>query len=174
MYVGNHRSYVDPPTAFLVLPGDLRFLAKKELYKIPLVGFALRTMDIIEVDRSNPEAGAQSIERAVETIRSGKSVILFPEGTRSRKPGLLPFKKGAFVLAIKAQVPVVPVTFLGTDRRLKPDTMLLFPGPVKVVVHDPIDTTGHSYEDRNKLLEKSRAVIEAEWEANKDQFSRKR
>jgi len=160
VFVANHRSLIDVCAVFLALPGDLRFLAKKELYKIPLVSFALRTMGIIEVDRTDSEAAARSIDRAVSEIRAGRSVILFPEGTRSRQPHLLPFKKGAFVLAIKAQAPIVPVTLLGMDQALKPDTILLYPSTVRLVIHDPIETAGMTLEDRNWLLEKARATIE--------------
>lgn len=159
VYVLNHRSFADAVVAFFALPGDLRFLAKKELYKIPLVNFALRTMGMIEVDRSNPEAAAQSIDRAVSHLQNGKSVALFPEGTRNRGEGLLPFKKGAFVLAIKAQVPVIPVVLIGAEKALAPDTIFLYPATIRMIFHDPIATTGMDLEQRNELLEKARAVI---------------
>ena len=171
VYVGNHRSFVDVTAVFLALPGDLRFLAKKEIYKIPLVSFALRTMGIIEVDRSNPEAAAKSIDRAVGEIRSGRSIILFPEGTRSRSPHMLPFKKGAFVLAIKAKAPIVPITLLGMAELLRPDTLFLYPGRVKIFIHDPIETEALDLENRTQLLDQARAVIEETWERERDQFS---
>lgn len=174
VYVGNHRSLVDAAAAFLVLPGDLRFLAKKEIYKIPLVSFALRTMGIIEVDRSDPEAAARSIDRAVGEIQSGRSVILFPEGTRSRTAEMLPFKKGAFVLAIMAKAPLVPVTLLGMAELLQPDTPFLFPGRVKIIIHDPIETANLELDDRNELLERARKIIAETWEMEKGQFSRMR
>lgn len=164
VFVGNHRSLLDVCAVFIALPGDLRFLAKKELYKIPLVSFALRTMGIIEVDRTDSEAAAKSIDHAVSQIQAGRSVVLFPEGTRSRQPHLLPFKKGAFVLAIKAQAPIVPVTLLGMDRALKPDTILLYPSTVKLIIHDPIETKGMTLDDRNWLLEMARGVIEETFE----------
>ena len=168
VYVGNHRSLIDVCAVFLALPGDLRFLAKKELYKIPLVSFALRTMGIIEVDRSDSDAAAKSIDRAVSEIRAGRSVVLFPEGTRSRQPHLLPFKKGAFVLAIKAQAPVVPVTLLGMDQALRPDTILLYPSTVRLIIHDPIETTGMTLDDRNSLLERARTTIEETFEGRQN------
>jgi 1-acyl-sn-glycerol-3-phosphate acyltransferase len=146
--------------AFYALPGDLRFLAKKELYKIPLVSFALRTMGMIAVDRSNPDAAANSIELAVSHLRNGKSVILFPEGTRNRGEGLLPFKKGAFVLAIKAQVPIVPVVIFGAEKSIAPDTIFLYPATIRMIFHDPIDTSGIDLEQRTELLEKTRSIME--------------
>jgi 1-acyl-sn-glycerol-3-phosphate acyltransferase len=160
VYVGNHRSFPDPFVPFRVLPGDMRFLAKKQVFQIPLVRFALRTMGMIEVDRTNPEAAATSIDRAVAEIMSGKCIVLFPEGTRSRVEGVLPFKKGAFVLAIKAQADIVPFTQIGMDRILKPGSMCLYPGKIKMIVHDPIPTKGLTLDDRDTLLQKTRAVIE--------------
>ncbi|MCI0613855.1 1-acyl-sn-glycerol-3-phosphate acyltransferase [bacterium] len=160
VYVLNHRSLMDSLVAFYALPGDLRFLAKKELYKIPLVNFALRTMGMIEVDRSNPEAAANSIDRAVSHLQNGKSVAMFPEGTRNRGEGLLSFKKGAFVLAIKAQVPIVPVVLIGAEKSIAPDTIFLYPATIRMIFHDPIDTKGMDLEQRNELLEQTRHVME--------------
>jgi 1-acyl-sn-glycerol-3-phosphate acyltransferase len=161
VYVGNHRSFVDVGVVYIVFPGNLSFLAKKELFKIPLVSFALRVLGVIEVDRSNSESAALSIERAVDELKSGRSIILFPEGTRSRSKGMLPFKKGAFVLAIKAHVPIVPFTLIGTDRLIKPDTIFLYPGHVKMIIHDPIETAGMDLDDRNELLEQAQKVVES-------------
>jgi 1-acyl-sn-glycerol-3-phosphate acyltransferase len=168
VYVLNHRSLMDSLVAFYALPGDLRFLAKKELYKIPLVNFALRTMGMIEVDRSNPEAAANSIDRAVAHLQNGKSVILFPEGTRNRGEGLLPFKKGAFVLAIKAQVPIVPVVLIGAEKAIAPDTIFLYPATIRMIFHNPIDTTGKDLEQRNELLEQTRSVMKQTLLQHKD------
>jgi 1-acyl-sn-glycerol-3-phosphate acyltransferase len=161
VFVGNHRSYADVPAVFAVLPGDLRFLAKKELYKIPLVSFALKTMGMIPVDRSNHEAAAQSVDRAVAHLQAGRSVILFPEGTRNRnETGMLPFKKGAFVLALKAGVPIVPITLLGAEKAIKPDTIFLYPATIRIIIGVPIETSGMTLEDRDTLLAQSRSVIE--------------
>lgn len=160
IYIANHRSFIDILALYKVLPGDLRFLGKKEVFKIPAVGFALRTMGMIEVDRSDHEAATRSISRAANELASGRSITLFPEGTRSRLKTMLPFKKGAFVLAIQAQVPIVPITILGADHTLQPDTMQLLPGVVRVIVHDPIETKGMTIDDRGNLLEKARKVIE--------------
>jgi len=160
VYVLNHRSLMDTLVAFYALPGDLRFLAKKELYKIPLMGFALRTMGMISVDRSNADAAANSIERAVSHLQNGKSVILFPEGTRNRGEGLLPFKKGAFVLAIKAKVPIVPVVIFGAEKSIAPDTIFLYPATIRMVFLDPIDTSGLNLEHRTELLNKARNLME--------------
>lgn len=161
VYVSNHRSHVDMAALFLVLPGDLRFLVKKEVFRIPLLSFALRTMGMIEVDRSNKEAAVESIERAIKELSQGRSIILFPEGTRSRTNEILPFKKGAFVLAIKASAPIVPVTLIGADQILLPDTILLYPGRVNVIVHEPIFTEGCTLEDREGLRETARQTIAA-------------
>jgi 1-acyl-sn-glycerol-3-phosphate acyltransferase len=160
VYVGNHRSHVDGAALFLLIPGDVRFLIKREVFRIPMVSFALRTMGMIEVDRSDPEAAAKSIDRAVSEIQSGRSVILFPEGTRSRTANMLPFKKGAFVLAIKSQAPVVPFTIIDAEDALPPDTILLYGGKVKLIFHDPIETKGMDLEQRQELLEKVQEIVE--------------
>jgi 1-acyl-sn-glycerol-3-phosphate acyltransferase len=157
--VGNHTSHVDMTVVFLTVPGDVRFLIKKEAFRIPLVSFAFRTMGMIEVDRSNPEASSRSIDRAVSEIRAGRSVILFPEGTRSRQGNMLPFKKGAFVLAIKAQAPVIPFTLIGAEEALPPDTILLRGGNVELIFHDPIETTGLTLEDRDQLLREAQSRV---------------
>lgn len=169
VYVGNHRSFADVVIVFRIFPGDPRFLAKKELFQIPLVSFALRTLGVIDVDRSDSEAAIKSIDRAVNELKNGRSIILFPEGTRNRKDGMLPFKKGAFVLAIKAHVPIVPFTLLGTDKSIKPDEIYLYPAKVKVIIHDPIETNGMEWNDRNELLERAQSVIENTYLAYKNQ-----
>lgn len=163
VYVGNHSSHVDPAVLFKTIPGQVRFLIKKEVFRIPLLSFALRTMGMIEVDRSNPEASARSIDRAVSEIQAGRSIILFPEGTRSRKPEILPFKKGAFVLAIKAQAPVAPFTLIGAGQALPADTILLYGGKVELIFHEPVETTGMTLEDRDRLLEKTQMLVKSEF-----------
>jgi 1-acyl-sn-glycerol-3-phosphate acyltransferase len=163
VYVGNHRSHVDPAVLFKTIPGQVRFLIKKEVFRIPLLSFALRTMGMIEVDRTNPEASARSIDRAVSEIQAGRSIILFPEGTRSRKPEILSFKKGAFVLAIKAQAPVAPFTLIGAGQALPPDTILLFGGKVELIFHEPVETVGMTLEQREELLAQIQRTVESEF-----------
>jgi 1-acyl-sn-glycerol-3-phosphate acyltransferase len=163
VYVGNHTSHVDPAVLFQTIPGQVRFLIKKEVFRIPLLSFALRTMEMIEVDRSNPEASAKSIDHAVREIQAGKSIILFPEGTRSRQAEILPFKKGAFVLAIKAQAPVAPFTLVGAGRALPADTILLYGGRVELIFHKPLETTGMTLEDRDRLLTETQKLVESEF-----------
>ncbi|HET6267988.1 MAG TPA: lysophospholipid acyltransferase family protein, partial [Acidobacteriota bacterium] len=167
VYVANHRSHVDGAALFEILPGEIVFLIKKEVFKIPLVSFALRTMGMIEVDRGDHEAATASINRAVSAIQSGHSVILFPEGTRSRQDTILPFKKGAFVLAIKSGADVVPITLIGADALLKPDTLFLYPGEVEIYIHDPIPTAGLVLEDRDSLLAKAQEAVEDKFEEEK-------
>ena len=117
-------------------------------------------MGMIEVDRTNREAATTSIDRAVAEITAGRCIVLFPEGTRSREEGMLPFKKGAFVLAIKAQADIVPFTQIGVDKILKPGSMCLYPGKIKLIVHDPIPTKGLTMDDRDALLKQTRDTIE--------------
>ena len=161
VYVGNHRSHVDMAVVFKTVPGDVRFLIKKEAYRVPLFGFAFHSLGMIQVDRTNAEAAARSIDHAVREIQHGRSIILFPEGTRSRRRGeILRFKKGAFVLAIKSQVPIVPFTLIGADDALPPDSIRLYGGDVQLIFHDPIETTGLTLEHRDRLLNEARQKVE--------------
>lgn len=171
VYVGNHRSFVDPFVPFWYLPGEMSFLVKAEVFRVPLLSFALRTMRMISVDRSNRDAAVASIDRAVSEISSGRCVVLFPEGTRNRQTEMLPFKKGAFVLAIKAQVDIVPFTLFGSDHVLKPDTLFMRPGKITMIVHDPVPTRGLTLEDREELLTKVRASIERSWIENRNELA---
>ena len=173
IFIANHRSLLDTLVTYRVLPGDKRFLAKKELFSIPLMSFAMRTMGMIEVDRTNHEAATRSIARAASELSGGRSIIMFPEGTRSRTQDMLPFKKGAFVLAIQAQVPIVPMTMIGTDRLLEPDTPWLYPGVIRVLVHDPIHTAGLTVDERGGLLERARNVIEKSWIEHREEATAK-
>lgn len=119
VFAGNHQSHIDVVVVFSILPLTVRYIAKKELFKIPLFGWAMSAAGTIKVDRSNKEKAIRSIEKAGETIKKGVSVILFPEGTRSPDGKIHAFKKGAFVLASKSGVPVVPISISGTRNILK-------------------------------------------------------
>jgi len=158
VYVPNHQSHLDILLLLAFLPGRTRFAAKEELWRHPVMAAILDTLGMVPIDRERPEGSAELLNRAAA---SGDSFVIFPEGTRSRDGQLLPFKKGAFVLAIAAGLPVVPVTMRGT-RRLMPrgSRMTVVPGDVEIVVDEPIPTTGMSYDDRDALAARVREAIE--------------
>jgi len=158
VFVANHVSWFD----VFALAAHLRwfkFVAKAELFRIPLFGSAMRTAGMISVDRKNQKAAHGSIQRAAASIQAGASVILFPEGTRGRTYALRPFKKGAFVLAIEAQAPVVPVAIHGTIALLAKGAWRVRSGRVDVHFLPPIETAGLSYDDRDALARAAHARI---------------
>jgi len=122
VYVSNHQSYLDIPILFTTLPHNLYFVAKQELRKVPLLGWYMAATGMIFIDRSNPRNGVRSLRRAAELIKTGKSVILFPEGTRNPAPALTTFKKGPFTLAHQAGTAILPVG-INTDRPLALSTL---------------------------------------------------
>jgi 1-acyl-sn-glycerol-3-phosphate acyltransferase len=154
----NHQSHLDILALLGFLPGRTRFAAKRELWRHPVVGSVLDTLDMVPIDRDNPEVAIAALGR---TDGTAGSLVVFPEGTRSRDGQLREFKKGAFVLAIQAGLPVVPVICRGT-RRLMPrgSRLTVVPGPVEIVVEEPIPTAGLGYDDRDALAARVRAVIE--------------
>jgi 1-acyl-sn-glycerol-3-phosphate acyltransferase len=160
VFASNHGSFADTWVLPAYLPGSLRFIAKRELYSIPLFGRALRATGQIAVDRRDLDAATQSYENAAQMVRGGRSVIVFVEGTRSRDGSLLEFKKGAFVLAIGAGVPLVPVYLRGTQCVLPRGSLWVRLHPVELVVGTPIPTNGLTYDDRDALSARARRWFE--------------
>ncbi len=138
VYAANHRSQFDIFVLMAVLPGQFRWVAKKSLFQIPIFGQALSRMGCIPIDRDNLMEAMRSLTRATDKVRRGLSMIIFPEGTRATSRELLPFKKGVFIMALKAEQPVVPVSISGTLRVQPPRSLMIRPGPVKVVVSPPL------------------------------------
>jgi 1-acyl-sn-glycerol-3-phosphate acyltransferase len=159
IYCSNHASAMDIPIFFVHLPVQFRFLAKRSLFHLPFLGWHLRRSGHIAVDRGRPREAAKGFDRAAEKIREGRSVILFPEGTRSRTAEMLPFKSGSFYLAILAGVPIVPVTLNGTRHVLKPDTYHVRPGQTEMIIHKPIPTEGLTANDVEALSARVREQI---------------
>jgi 1-acyl-sn-glycerol-3-phosphate acyltransferase len=159
VYCANHQSNVDPPILFTTLHPRMHILYKHEIDRIPILARSFRMGGFIPIDRRNKESAVRSIETGAQSIRDGNSFLIFPEGTRSKTDELLPFKKGGFVMAIKAQAPIVPVAVQGGREAMKRGSWLVRPVTVTVRIGTPIETAGHTLNDRSALIERVRHDI---------------
>lgn len=158
--MANHQSTLDIMACFLAVPLPIRFLAKKELFRIPILAQGMRSVGIIEVDRSARAAIHRQVnQQSQELIAKGRSLIIYPEGTRPRDGNLYPFKKGAFTMAIASQLPVLPVAIHGTYEAWKPGKLWVRGGQVTTVVDPPIPTAGMTQPDATELTKKAYEVI---------------
>lgn len=160
VFMSNHVSYFDIPAIIVCLPHPLRWVYKKELGKIPVFGWALKTMGQIMVDRSNRASAVESLTRALSALGKRSSIMICPEGTRSRTGELLPFKKGGFYTAVQSGYPVVPVAVKGTRDIMRKGSLVIHPGRVEVIVCDPIEVKKGDYSRIPELMEKVRGEIE--------------
>lgn len=152
IFVMNHQSFLDIPAAFVALQSDLHFIGKKELKYLPFIGWFMQMVGMIFVDRKNRTSAVASIRKAAELIRSGHSVLAFPEGTRSLNGKIGPLKKGIFLTALEAQVPIVPVVADGAYRLLPHGNFFIRSGVIRIVIGSPIELGSYSYLQREKLL----------------------
>ena len=166
IFVCNHVSWYDVLVLVAYLP-RYSFVAKAELFRVPLFGPAARAVGTIPIDRDNRKAAFQSYEEAARRIREGRNVVVFPEGTRGESYALRPFKKGPFVLAVAAGVPLVPTVIHGTIATNPRGTLRVRAGAVQAHPLEPVPTAGLTYDDRDRL---SRAVYERMAEALRQQY----
>jgi 1-acyl-sn-glycerol-3-phosphate acyltransferase len=159
IFMANHQSDFDILILLAHVPGQFRWIVKKELFHIPLFGPAMRKAGYIEMDRQNHKSALRSIEKAARKIRDGKSVMSFPEGTRSKDGKIEPFKQGMFYLAIKAGVPIIPISIVGANYIMPKRSLRINPGKITLVIGNPIETCGYTIENRHALIEKVRNVI---------------
>ncbi len=159
VYMSNHQSNFDIPVLLAHLPVQFRWLAKAELFKIPLFGRAMRGAGYVEIDRFNQESAFRSIAEAAGKIKNGVSVMIFPEGTRSRDGRIRPFKKGGFILAVDAGVPIVPIILQGTWDIMEKSSLRIKTGEVVLNIEKPIATIRYSRENKNDLIETVRQAI---------------
>ena len=164
IFMLNHQSFYDIPVILGCLPVQFRWLAKHELFKIPLFGIAMRRAGYISINRTDRRSAFQSLKIAALIIRSGVPVVIFPEGTRSPDGRILPFKKGGFVLAIQSQVPIVPVIIQGTSAILTKKQIKITPGEVSIQVCAPIPTTDYTTKTKEILMERVKTVISEPFE----------
>ncbi len=160
IYMSNHQGSYDIFALLSCLPVQFRWIAKKELFAIPILGWAMGAANYISIDRSGRRRALESIERAARKIKGGVSVVIFPEGTRSRDGSIQPFKRGGFTLALKSGVPIIPITINGSRDVMARDSMRVRPGEIRVSVDRAIQTTPFSLRERNVLMEKVRETIE--------------
>jgi 1-acyl-sn-glycerol-3-phosphate acyltransferase len=152
IYMPNHQSNFDIPVLLSYLQVQFRWLAKVELFRIPLFGYAMKRAGYISIDRSDRKAAFQSLARAAEIIASGVSVVIFPEGTRSRDGRIRSFKKGGFVLAVDAGVPIVPIIIHGTRAIMPKNRLFIQKGEVLMEICPPIDTRPYSRKTKDQLI----------------------
>lgn len=163
VFVSNHRSYLDTATLFFYAGKKMGLVAKKELLKVPVLGQGMGFVNIIAIDRSNPERALQSMEKARDVMKQDYSFGVFAEGTRAMPGELLPFKKGAFHLALQTNSPIVPVAIKNTDWMMGKKTGLAFAGSIEMTLLPPIETAGlNAEDDLMALLLKTRSSIAGE------------
>jgi 1-acyl-sn-glycerol-3-phosphate acyltransferase len=161
VYCANHQSNVDPPILFTALHPRMHIVYKAEINAIPLLARAFRHGGFVPIERRNKEAAMRSLEAGAKSIRDGNSFLIFPEGTRSQTGEMLPFKKGGFLMALKAQAPVVPVAISGGRDAMQRGSRIIHPVTISIRVGTPIETAGMQMSDRDALIATVRARIEA-------------
>jgi 1-acyl-sn-glycerol-3-phosphate acyltransferase len=160
VYVSNHASMFDIPVILASIPDQIRIIYKKELNWIPIFGWGLKLGSYIAVDRSSGSEAMRSLDEAAAKISGGASVLLYAEGTRTRDGKLQPFKRGAFNLAVKAGVPVVPLTVNGSFAILPKASLAIRPGTVALTIEDPIPITGPGKDEEKRLMTLVRAAMD--------------
>ena len=169
IFMSNHQSALDILLGVACIPYKIIFLAKKELFKIPVFGWAMQAAGMIKIDRQNPERARKSVDEAVNIlIHSSFSTLIYPEGTRSETGDLLPFKKGGFILAIRSQLPIVPITIIGTGDVLPKRSFTFNNGKIKVIIGKPIATQNLTVDNKEELIESCRDAINKNLVCNSD------
>ncbi|UCF93216.1 MAG: 1-acyl-sn-glycerol-3-phosphate acyltransferase [Desulfobacterales bacterium] len=159
IFMCNHQSNFDIPVILAHLPVQFRWLAKAELFKIPILSRSMRGAGYISIDRSNQESAFKSIKQAAQTVKDGVSVMIFPEGTRSRDGKIGPFKKGGFVLAVDSGVPIVPLIIHGTRAIMAKGGMRIKPGDVVLEIAKPIETGQYTRVSKEALMQEVRDTM---------------
>jgi 1-acyl-sn-glycerol-3-phosphate acyltransferase len=159
IFMSNHVSNVDPPITIPLIPKRTSVMVKKELFRFPILGRAMRMGSLVPVDRGNRDAGIESVRAAKQVVQQGLNMTIYMEGKRSFDGKLIPFKKGPFYLAMECGVPVVPITITGTRHVMPKGRFAIKPGVVTVNFHPPIEP--QDFGSREDLMEKVRAVIDS-------------
>jgi 1-acyl-sn-glycerol-3-phosphate acyltransferase len=159
IFMTNHVSNLDPPIQVPMIPRRTSVMVKKELFKTPILGTAMRMGNLVPVDRGNRDAGIEAVREAKKVAEQGLNMLIYVEGKRSFDGKLLPFKKGPFYLAVECGVPVVPMTIVGTHYAMPKARFAIKPGKVQVIFHPPIEPK--DFGDRESLMERVRAIIDS-------------
>ncbi len=157
--VANHESFCDILVLLAHLPMQLRFLAKRSIFRVPILGWSIRAAGFVPVDRGDKTRGTATVEAALSRLETGRSLVLFPEETRTRTGDLSPFKRGAALLALRSGFPLLPLGLAGTRRVLPRGSLLMTPGKVILSVGEPIAVGGRSARDRDEVTEEVRREI---------------
>jgi 1-acyl-sn-glycerol-3-phosphate acyltransferase len=168
VFMSNHLSHLDPLPVILMRSHPLCFIAKKSLEKIPIFGWGARQIGVIFIDRGDTPQAIARINQAIRKLKGGVSAYFFAEGTRGTGERLQPFKKGGVALALSAGLPIVPITFLDSHRLFPKKALRIKPGTIRVIVDDPIDTSGYGEQDKDRLVEKVRSVIAGNLQRHED------
>jgi len=161
IYMCNHQGSFDIFTLLAYIPAQFRWLAKAELFRIPILGWAMTTAGYISLDRSEKRKAYRSMEIAAQKIKEGTSVVIFPEGSRSLDGALQPFMNGGFTLAIKGGIPICPITVNGTWAIMPRTTLRIKKGAIRIVIERPIETIDSTMKDRRQLMEEVKRRISA-------------
>ncbi|PYQ35175.1 MAG: hypothetical protein DMF55_07925 [Acidobacteria bacterium] len=159
--VANHESFCDILVLLANLPMQVRFLAKRSIFRVPVLGWSIAAAGFVPVDREDRSRGAATVEAALERLEGGRSLVIFPEETRTSTGELLPFKRGAAHLALRTGLPILPVALAGTYRVLKRGTLEITPGPVVMAVGNRIEVSGRSIRERDAVTRAARDEIES-------------
>jgi 1-acyl-sn-glycerol-3-phosphate acyltransferase len=159
IFMTNHVSNLDPPIQIPAIPKQTSIMVKQELFKVPILGRAMRMGELVPVDRANRDAGIEAVRAAKAVVEKGMPMTIYVEGKRSYDGKLLPFKKGPFYLAMECGVPLVPMTIVGTHYAMPKGRYSIKPGKVQVIFHDPIEPK--DFGSRECLMERVRGVIES-------------
>jgi 1-acyl-sn-glycerol-3-phosphate acyltransferase len=160
LYAVNHLSAFDIPTLYANIPGQFRIIAKKELFAYPFLGWHLRRSGQLPIDQQNPGSSVRSVKRAIDTLKSGMPLVIFPEGGRSASGQVQPFMTGAFYIALKAQVEIVPLVIVGTYEVLPMNTFHIRPGKIKLVAGEPIPTKDFGLREMDVLTDRVKRAVE--------------
>ena len=158
LFLANHQSYLDPAALMNCIPRDMRFMVKKELWKLPMINLGMYFADFVFVDRGSTKA-RQSMNLAVERLKAGASFLIFAEGTRTRTGRLQEFKRGPFLMALEARIPILPVTISGSYKIWPPSSKRIHPGIIEVVLHPPIDIREVKIREVTALIDRIRTVV---------------